>query len=93
MESERIVILEEEILRLHRELAGERLRADQGWQRYEAANKDRNTLRVEKASFADVELDAKRFAACRHQARHMQEDGGENAFVKAIDKYIRDNKL
>ena len=28
-----------------------------------------------------------RFAACRHQARDMLEDGGEQSFVKAIDEY------
>jgi hypothetical protein len=36
----------EEINALHRRLAAETLRADQGWQRYEAANADRNTLRA-----------------------------------------------
>ncbi|MES2730010.1 MAG: hypothetical protein V4621_07970 [Pseudomonadota bacterium] len=40
--------LEEEILKLHRELAAERLRADQGWQRYEEANRDRMALRLER---------------------------------------------
>lgn len=40
----------EEILSLHRQLAAEKLRADQGWQRYESANADRNALRAEKAS-------------------------------------------
>ena len=32
----------EEILRLHRQLAGEKLRADDGWARYEAANRLHN---------------------------------------------------
>src|SRR5471030_82481 len=41
---------DEEVLRLHRELAAEKLRADQGWARYESANADRNALRAEKAS-------------------------------------------
>lgn len=36
--------------RVHRDLAHERLRADQGWQRYEEANKDRNQLRAELAA-------------------------------------------
>lgn len=31
---------------LHRQVAGERLRADQGWARYESANTDRNGLRA-----------------------------------------------
>lgn len=35
----KICTLEEEILSLHRSLAHEKLRADTGWQRYEAANK------------------------------------------------------
>lgn len=33
-----------EILRLHKKLAGETLRADLGWQRYESANKSRLEL-------------------------------------------------
>lgn len=33
-----------------RELAHERLRADQGWQRWESANADRNQLRRELAA-------------------------------------------
>lgn len=37
---------DEEILALHRKLAGETLRANQGWQRYEEANRDRNALRA-----------------------------------------------
>lgn len=37
---------EEEILSLHRKMAGEKLRADQGWTRYEEANRDRNELRA-----------------------------------------------
>src|SRR5471032_1066340 len=41
---------DEEVLRLHRELAAEKLRADQGWARYESANADRNALRAEKAA-------------------------------------------
>jgi hypothetical protein len=36
--------------RLHRQLAAETLRADQGWQRYESANADRNALRAERAN-------------------------------------------
>lgn len=35
----------EEVSALHRQLAAEKLRADQGWQRYESANADRNSLR------------------------------------------------
>jgi DNA-binding transcriptional regulator YdaS (Cro superfamily) len=38
---------DDEILALHRQLAAETLRADQGWQRYESANADRNALRAE----------------------------------------------
>src|SRR5471030_2335282 len=41
---------DEEVLRLHRVLAAEKLRADQGWARYESANADRNALRAEKAA-------------------------------------------
>ena len=130
--------LDEESKRLHRELAAERLRADQGWQRYEAANRAKNDLKAEKANLAggalatisgmadcmdmvrtelieagivdesvppmfiadtvirvvhELKTEAARFAACRHQARHMQEDGGEKVFVMKVDQYIRDNKL
>lgn len=35
----KIKALEDEIKRLHLKLAGETLRADQGWERYEAANR------------------------------------------------------
>jgi hypothetical protein len=37
--------LDEEVLSLHRQVAAERLRADQGWQRYEAKNKECLQLR------------------------------------------------
>lgn len=37
--------LEETVITLHRSLAAETLRANQGWQRYESANADRNNLR------------------------------------------------
>lgn len=43
--------------------------------------------------FAAVNEEAKRFEACRHQARHMQEDGGESAFVKEIDAYRKKNGI
>lgn len=43
--------------------------------------------------FAAINEDAKRFAACRHQARHMQEDGGEAGFIKAIDEYRKKNNI
>lgn len=39
--------LETEIKRLHIKLAGETLRADQGWQRYEAANQSRKNLEAQ----------------------------------------------
>lgn len=42
-------VKEAEILALHRKLASERLRADQGWSRYEGANCDRNSARNELA--------------------------------------------
>lgn len=42
--------LQEEILALHRTLAAERLRSDQGWARYTAANNDRNALRMHMAN-------------------------------------------
>lgn len=48
--TEQIETKEQEILRLHCELAGERLRADQGWKRYEEANRDRNGLRMQMAN-------------------------------------------
>lgn len=35
--------------------------------------------------------DYKRFQACRHAARSMVEDGGEPAFIEAIDKYRVDH--
>lgn len=37
--------------------------------------------------------DFKRFQACRHGARAMPEDGGEDAFITAIDKYRTENGL
>lgn len=40
-----------------------------------------------------LEDDSKRFAACRHQSRYMQEDGGEKAFVAAVDAYRKQNGL
>lgn len=40
----RIEALEQDAKHLHVKLAGETLRADQGWERYEAANKSRNAL-------------------------------------------------
>lgn len=43
---------DEEVLALHRKLAAETLRADQGWQRYEEANRDRNSLRADMAATA-----------------------------------------
>jgi hypothetical protein len=57
----------EEILSLHRQLAAERLRADQGWERYESANADRNALRAasvgaQAAGDAQEQIDA----AIRH---------------------------
>ena len=47
--SDKIDALELEILTLHQQLAHERLRADTGWQRYESANADRNSLREQVA--------------------------------------------
>jgi hypothetical protein len=41
----------------------------------------------------EVQEDAKRFAACRHAARTMPEDGGEDAFLIAIDKYREEHDL
>lgn len=46
-----------------------------------------------KEHIAELEIEAQRFAACRHQARYMQEDGGEAAFVKAIDAYMKKNEI
>lgn len=43
---------EAEHLATHRKLAAETLRADQGWQRYEEANADRNALRAARAILA-----------------------------------------
>jgi predicted RNase H-like HicB family nuclease len=39
---------------LHLQLAHETLRADQGWQRYESANADRNVLRTERAGMVEI---------------------------------------
>ena len=50
--------LNEEILSLHRQLAHEKLRADAGWERYESANIDRNTVR---ATLAAIEGDTDDF--------------------------------
>lgn len=43
--------------------------------------------------YLDSKEDALRFRACCHQASHMQEDGGEKAFVAAIDRYRKLNRL
>ena len=40
-----------EVLKLHRDLAAEKLRADQGWHRYEAANSRKNELEAERANW------------------------------------------
>lgn len=45
------------------------------------------------AELTRLQEESKRFAACRHQARYMQEDGGEAAFVKAIDEYRKKNGI
>lgn len=42
---------EQEVLKLHRDLAAEKLRADQGWHRYEAANLRKNELEAERANW------------------------------------------
>lgn len=42
---------EQEVLKLHRDLAAEKLRADQGWHRYEAANSRKNELEAERANW------------------------------------------
>lgn len=43
---------EQEVLKLHRDLAAEKLRADQGWHRYEAANLRKNELEAKRANWA-----------------------------------------
>lgn len=43
---------EQEVLKLHRDLAAEKLRADQGWHRYESANSRKNELESEYAGWA-----------------------------------------
>lgn len=40
-----------------------------------------------------VQDDYRRFAACRHAARTMVEDGGEEAFLIAIDRYRAENGI
>lgn len=40
-----------------------------------------------------IQAEAQRFAACRHAARTMPEDGGEDAFIEAIDKYIAEHGI
>ena len=42
----------QEVLKLHCDLAAEKLRADQGWHRYEAANSRKNELEAERANWA-----------------------------------------
>lgn len=42
---------------------------------------------------AQTKEEAQRFAACRHQARQMPEDGGEDAFLIAIDMYRAEHGL
>lgn len=48
----------DEHLTTHRKLAGETLRADQGWTRYEEANADRNALRAKRATAQPAPTDA-----------------------------------
>ena len=43
---------EQDALKIHRDLAAEKLRADQGWHRYEAANSRKNELEAERANWA-----------------------------------------
>lgn len=56
-----IAYKEAEILRLHAQLAGQTLRADQGWARYEAANKGR----LERDQLASVKREPLSIAALR----------------------------
>lgn len=76
-----------EILALHREIASERLRADQGWQRYESANSDRNALRTAmvnesncetRARLTDQEIDELNDQLCKDAVRlyehHLAKD-------------------
>lgn len=64
---------EQEVLKLHRDLAAEKLRADQGWHRYEAANLRKNELEAERANWAQ---DAKPFMyaiKCPDGGAHLDE--------------------
>lgn len=38
-------------------------------------------------------LAAQRFAACRHAARDMPEEGGDEAFIEAVDKYREEHGI
>lgn len=70
---------EQEVLKLHRDLAAEKLRADQGWHRYEAANSRKNELEAERANWAQeiVALKASMPADENAQPVIMSEDDAE----------------
>lgn len=44
-------------------------------------------------AWGSVLEDYKRFQACRHAAQNMPEDGGEEAFIAAIDQYRLEHGL
>lgn len=69
----------QEVLKLHRDLAAEKLRADQGWHRYESANSRKNELEAERANWAQeiAALKAAMSADESAQTVIMSEDDAE----------------
>ena len=63
---DRVKNLGAEDLAMHRKLAAETLRADQGWARYEAANRAKNDLQREKAGSASPFFDGLPNEVMRH---------------------------
>lgn len=63
-----IATMEADHLATHRKLAAETLRADQGWARYEEANRDRNAMRAGRVDIADVIRDAARYRTLREDS-------------------------
>lgn len=64
---------EQEILKLHRDLAAEKLRADQGWHRYEAANLRKNELEAERANWAQNAKPFMYAIKCPNGGAHLDE--------------------
>lgn len=63
----------QEVLKCHRDLAAEKLRADQGWHRYEAANSRKNELEAERANLAQEAKPFMYAIKCPDGSAHLDE--------------------